>query len=565
VPFDTTSLTVTPTAAEGNATIKVNTTAVVSGAASGAIALVLGDNTITTEVTAQDGTTKKTYTVTVTREHLLAPRHTVSLAKGADAPGRLAAADLPDDAVIASLNPPATDDAGDLAFIAKWTSNNGKVKGAGLFLNNQCFAVVGGDASAIGGAGAKWKSFSDPVVDAGHLACIAKLSTGASAVVCNRTGAALEKIARTGEGATLSPAGAAASDPKYKSFKSVTVAGDNVAYLAQLTVGTGTPKVTALDDAGIWFQGGNNFVALRENQSDGVRAIKTLVSFLPGNGSPGSGRGYFIVPSDGGDPQIAAQVKFTDGTQGLAFQDVDDVPNFTVISRSGDSAGGLDTGATFASYSVPARNRAETTAFLGKLTIGVNVTKADASGIFLGPNGNGKFTTVVRTGGDATPAGAGAKFSLLKDPVLSDDGDIAFPATVKGGTVRGAAMQTLWWQPAGRSVGMFAQGGADAAELPGSKWKTFTSLAIAKDRGPIFVATLTPNASGVWATDFTGTTRLLFRTGGTVDGKTVKSFKLLNATVGSTGVTRSFNDNAKVVWLATFVDKTTAIVRTEVP
>jgi Autotransporter beta-domain/Cadherin-like beta sandwich domain len=67
----TTSVTVTPTRNQANATITVNGTAVNSGSASGAINLNVGSNTITTVVTAQDGTTTKTYTTTVTREALL--------------------------------------------------------------------------------------------------------------------------------------------------------------------------------------------------------------------------------------------------------------------------------------------------------------------------------------------------------------------------------------------------------------------------------------------------------------------------------------------------------------
>ncbi len=62
-----TSLTVTPTTSDATATITVNGTAVTSGSASGAISLNTGPNTITTVVTAQDGVTTKTYTVTVTR------------------------------------------------------------------------------------------------------------------------------------------------------------------------------------------------------------------------------------------------------------------------------------------------------------------------------------------------------------------------------------------------------------------------------------------------------------------------------------------------------------------
>lgn len=67
VPNSTSSMTVTPTAADAASTIMVNGNAVASGMASGAIALMVGPNAITTVVTAQDGTTMKTYTVTVTR------------------------------------------------------------------------------------------------------------------------------------------------------------------------------------------------------------------------------------------------------------------------------------------------------------------------------------------------------------------------------------------------------------------------------------------------------------------------------------------------------------------
>jgi alpha-tubulin suppressor-like RCC1 family protein/phosphodiesterase/alkaline phosphatase D-like protein len=67
VPNIVTSMTVTPTVADSTATVKVNGVAVSAGSASGAIALALGPNTITTVVTAQDGSTTQTYTVNVTR------------------------------------------------------------------------------------------------------------------------------------------------------------------------------------------------------------------------------------------------------------------------------------------------------------------------------------------------------------------------------------------------------------------------------------------------------------------------------------------------------------------
>jgi hypothetical protein len=63
----TSFIAVTPTKADANATIKVNGTTVTSGFASNNINLNVGQNTITTLVTAQDGTTTKTYTITATR------------------------------------------------------------------------------------------------------------------------------------------------------------------------------------------------------------------------------------------------------------------------------------------------------------------------------------------------------------------------------------------------------------------------------------------------------------------------------------------------------------------
>lgn len=72
VPNATSSVTVTPTAAQANAAIQARVGAnafasVTSGSPSASLALAVGPNTIDVKVTAQDGTTIKTYTITVTR------------------------------------------------------------------------------------------------------------------------------------------------------------------------------------------------------------------------------------------------------------------------------------------------------------------------------------------------------------------------------------------------------------------------------------------------------------------------------------------------------------------
>ncbi|WP_423909595.1 BspA family leucine-rich repeat surface protein [Candidatus Spongiihabitans sp.] len=61
------SITVTPTLNDANASVTVNGAAVVSGAASGAISLAVGETEIKVVVTAEDTTTERTYTVAVTR------------------------------------------------------------------------------------------------------------------------------------------------------------------------------------------------------------------------------------------------------------------------------------------------------------------------------------------------------------------------------------------------------------------------------------------------------------------------------------------------------------------
>src|SRR6185503_10544405 len=82
-----TSLTVKPTTSGGNATVTVNGIAVTSGTASGPINLNVGQNIVTIVVTAQNGTTTKTYTVTVTRaESSNADLSSLKMSKGIFSP-----------------------------------------------------------------------------------------------------------------------------------------------------------------------------------------------------------------------------------------------------------------------------------------------------------------------------------------------------------------------------------------------------------------------------------------------------------------------------------------------
>ena len=78
VDNDVASVTLTPTTSDTAASVTVAGTAVTSATASGAITLNVGANAIAIVVTAQDGTTEKTYTVTIDRGANTAPRITTA-------------------------------------------------------------------------------------------------------------------------------------------------------------------------------------------------------------------------------------------------------------------------------------------------------------------------------------------------------------------------------------------------------------------------------------------------------------------------------------------------------
>ena len=68
VPNNVTSLSVTPTSSDNAARVSINGTSVVSDEESTPIALIVGSNEINVEVTAADGVTIQTYTITVQRQ-----------------------------------------------------------------------------------------------------------------------------------------------------------------------------------------------------------------------------------------------------------------------------------------------------------------------------------------------------------------------------------------------------------------------------------------------------------------------------------------------------------------
>ncbi len=487
---------------------------------------------------------------------LASPVHTIRYLGGSKPSAAGSRPEIPLGSLWTQFNAPAIDDSGQIAFLGKWAF--GKIKGSGLFYGDTCVAVVGGDASALTGlAKAKYKTLSDPVLQGGHLACLATFSgvpASQGAAVLRYDAGGLSVVAQAGSPGT-------ADGAKFKSFKSVAVAGNAVAFLGQLAIGTGNPKVTAASDLGVWVKEGAGplTLVLRESGLLNSVGIKSFVGFACGAGSPGQGRGWFCAPS--GNAQVLALAK-TAHTQAVVYASTGALSSFA------------SSGPVFASFGLPTTNELGHTAFLATQPTGNGVTKANARALFVDLTGTGQYQEIVRV--RQLLGGGEEKFSALKDPVFAGDDGLAFPATLTGGTARGLAATTLWWRPPGGPLNLLAQGGGHPPGMPEAQWKSFPSLAIAANRGPIFTATLVPNKGGVkpatattlWATDFHDDPHLLVQTGipeAIVAGKTVKSFTLLNATAGSLGVTRSFNAAHQIAWLATFTDRSQAIVVTEVP
>ncbi len=521
---------------------------------------------VTVTITATDGsnnTGSASFTVQV---RPLAPASEVVYSQKSAPPAAGTAGGPPADAELTSFGLPAIDAEGRIAVAAQWSSVSAG-KGSGVFAGPRLVAKAGDEPA--GASPAKLQSFRDPVIDGGRVAFIAQLSgvpkASATAVLSDAPNGQLAVIARTGVPM------AAAGGATFKSFSSVAVAGHGVAFLAQLSPGSGLPKTTAASDAGLWAADATHGLTplLREGQVIDQKTIKTLVSFSVGNGSPGQGRGAFL--QQGAVSSVQALAIFTDNTQ--AVLSIDFNGGLAMFSSSGAGAAGAPAmaDAYFQSYAYPAFTGTGHLGFLATLGgTASGLSKANARGIFTMTTG-GAFAPLVRT--TETASGTGATFSLLKDPVLAADGALAFPASLASRGLRGPAASSLWWRPAGGSLRLLARGADEPAGLPGAQWKSFTSLAVAAGRGPIFAATLVPrkgnvtsaNAIGVWAIDYTGAQRLLFRTGDSIGGKTVKSFTVLSAASGSQGVTRSFNDAGQIVWKATFTDKTTAIISTTIP
>ncbi len=507
------------------------------------------------------------------------PESSAVIAGGTPVPGA-GTGTIPVGANWYSFASPAIDDGGNVAFLGRWkTTVPNKVGTPGVFLGNTLLAQVGGETPDI--TGVKFKQLSAPVIDSGKVAWIATLSgTG----ITTKNAQSIYSTAFSGSPAKVVQANDLAGGTggaHFQSFTQVAVSGSSVAFLARLAPQAhGQTVVTSANSVGLWSadSGNGTTLLLRQGDEIGGKKIKTLVSFLVGNGSPGQGRGW--IRKEGVITQALALVIFTDKSQAVVSADsTGPVQILSQTNVAGQNGSPEISSATFKSYGVPAADANGGSAFLATLTSGEGgVTTAAARGVFIHDSGSGQYELIAQATGTA-PGITGGTFSLLKDVALASDGtSLAFPATIKGKGISGPKASTLWWKQPGQNLTLLAGGGTTTPvpDIPSAQWKSFASLGVVGGygNGPIFSARLIPgpakvtaaNAQGIWGMTSAGTLRLLLRSGvTTVGAKTVKSFTFLTATPGSQGVSRWFNDNGQIVCVATFADKSQGLVLIQAP
>lgn len=496
-------------------------------------------------------------TITVSVDvRISSPSHSVLFSSATPVPGAGDPNSPPAGASFISYGPPAIDQNGTVAFTAKYTSPAGR--GSGVFTASRCVAITGAELADL--PGMKITAFSDPVIDDGHVAFIATVAAGrktAKAVVTDAFGS-LNVVAVTGT---------PMDDGVFTSFRTISLRGGRLAILADFTVSS-TPRAVSREPVkapvkarGLWLATASAPLQLCVRTGVDLpveistRRLKSLVTLTGGDGSPGQGRGWLDFPFA---PAVLALGVFDAQTETLFFASPTNTnPSLTASPH-----------AQFTSFGVPAFGGSLRLLFRATLNHHGDATAADDSGIYA-YNGN-DAAKIVREG---DPAASGETFTGFKDPVLAADDSLAFLATSRAGKARGAGPTSLWFQPKNGQLNEQTRVGADANGVDGGKFAAFQSLAIAPTRGPLFVAslahkahTVTPaDATGLWATDFSGALRLLIRAGVTeIDGQPIKSFTALTA-VPSVDGTRSFNDQGQVIWRATFKNGSQELVLTQIP
>ena len=368
---------------------------------------------------------------------------TLLLPEGEQAPG------TPSGAVFLSFFLPILNDRGEIAFNGLLKIGQGGVDdssdegqwGPGASGALALLAREGSQAEGVP-VGANFRTFSfanlngaGPVMnDSGEIAFTGVLQTGTGGVTGqNDTGiwgpgapGIPTLVAREGSQAPGAPAGVIFDDlAEFAGSPSLNDAGD-IAFSARLEPFIG--GVAGNNDRGLW--GPDAFGNLTMLARGGSPAPGAPAGALFSNG----GFGFGLVLNDSG--QVAFPGQMEPGFGGVTTLDdaglwgPDGSGHLTLRVREGSQAPDTAEGAVFESFHLPGFNNSGDLAFRAFLKEGAGgVDFLDSIGIWL-ENAAGDLALIARAGNQAPGAPDGVRFLAFTDPILNDEGDVAFLATL---------------------------------------------------------------------------------------------------------------------------------------
>ena len=174
-------------------------------------------------------------------------------------------------------------------------------------------------------------------------------------------------------------------------------------------------------------------------------------------------------------------------------------------------------------FNAPLLNSAGQTAFFSTIA-GPGISTANDTVMW--SSGTGTFHAVAQEGEQAPGAPSGVVFQSFGFPVLSDTGEIAFPATLGGLGVSSANNQGIWLEKNGQ-LQLVARMGNQAIGAPaGVNFGSFSDLRIASGGRVAFISTqltgagiTTNNDAGIWSDRGSGL-QLAARKGNSAPGLT---------------------------------------------
>ena len=484
---------------------------------------------------------------------------------------------IPADAEFKSVGIPAVGDGRQVAFLAKWKSP-GAPASSGIFAGDPPMLLVATHDDAPGILGARFSAFQDPLIapDGGvsFRAFVEGPGIGApkNQGVWLASGGAPELVLRFGEQLP------GVSEKLFlRSLPGYALRDGELLAIAKLII---RGKVNESNDTALLHVTARGCTVLLRtgfllDLADGFPAseVKGLTALVPAQRSAGHGRWQ-------ADASAVAQVTLANGRKVIL-----QLTRSGTVVRSvsvGDGVPNLPDTAILNDLGLPALETAGRGAVVRATLVALKipglppvVTPENDTILAYSPQENAPFSMFVREG-DAAPDADGARFASFLDPVVNDQGALAFSANLTGDGITPANRSGLWYGFPGE-INMLAREGGfvpDSAGAPTrARWDRFISLALPGGiaSGPVFTAAIRGhgitalNNLGVWAVDSTGLLRALIRTGDLIEGKVIAGIHGLTGVSGALGASRGFNARGSIAVRVSLSGNGQAILRIDVP